>query len=148
MQLTLAHIGSVAGPQDAFETLTQTYLVRSLPYASCEAKAFKTEAALLDWVGRRKGRTPAILVLLDGRGKQMSSEGMATWLGQLRDNGTQHVVFAIGPADGWSDGARKTASMLLSLGPMTLAHALARVVISEQIYRAFTILAGHPYHRQ
>jgi 23S rRNA (pseudouridine1915-N3)-methyltransferase len=148
MQLSLVHVGSHAGRKDEFEALTQEYLARCSAYAACTTQAFKTEAALLAWIGKQKGRTPAITVLLDGRGKQMSSEAMATWLGRHRDEGAQHVVFAVGPADGWSEDARKGASMLLSLGPMTLAHALARLVIAEQIYRAFTILAGHPYHRQ
>jgi 23S rRNA (pseudouridine1915-N3)-methyltransferase len=147
MQLTLAHIGSLAGRKDEFESLVQTYMERCSAYAQCHAQAFKTEAALLEWIGKQKGRTAAITVLLDGRGKQMSSEAMAAWIGRQRDNGSQHLIFAVGPADGWSEEARKHASLLLSLGPMTLAHALARVVIAEQIYRAFTILAGHPYHR-
>lgn len=148
MQITLAHIGSLAGRKDEFETLTQAYLERCSAYVPCRAQAFKTEAALLGWAGKQKGRTAAVTVLLDGRGKQMSSEAMAAWLGRQRDDGAQHLVFAIGAADGWSEDARRSASMLLSLGPMTLAHALARLVIAEQIYRAFTILAGHPYHRQ
>ncbi len=76
----------------------------------------------------------------------MTSTAFATWLGARRDEGTQHIVFAIGPADGWSQAARTRAALLLSLGPMTMAHALARVVMAEQLYRAFTILAGHPYH--
>jgi 23S rRNA (pseudouridine1915-N3)-methyltransferase len=54
------------------------------------------------------------------------------------------IVFAIGPASGWSE--RRLAQTVLSLGPMTLPHELARLVLAEQIYRAFTILAGHPYH--
>jgi 23S rRNA (pseudouridine1915-N3)-methyltransferase len=76
----------------------------------------------------------------------MSSEAFAAWLGARRDEGTQHIVFAIGPADGWSKEACAHAKLLLSLGPMTMAHALARVVMAEQLYRAFTILSGHPYH--
>lgn len=146
--MTLAHIGSLAGRKDVFEVLTQEYMERCAAYAACRTQAFKTEAALLEWVGKQKGRTAAVTVLLDGRGKQMSSEAMAAWLGRQRDHGAQHLVFAVGPADGWSEDARKSATLLLSLGPMTLAHALARLVIAEQIYRAFTILAGHPYHRQ
>ncbi|HTW81371.1 MAG TPA: 23S rRNA (pseudouridine(1915)-N(3))-methyltransferase RlmH [Terracidiphilus sp.] len=148
MQLTLAHIGSLGGRKDEFEALTQNYLERCSVYAPCSAQAFKTEGALLEWLRKQKGRTAAMMVLLDVRGKQMSSEALAAWLGRVRDDGAQHVVFAVGPADGWSDDARKSASMQLSLGPMTLAHALARLVIAEQIYRAFTILSGHPYHRQ
>jgi 23S rRNA (pseudouridine1915-N3)-methyltransferase len=75
-----------------------------------------------------------------------SSSGSGAWLGKRRDDGAQHLVFAIGPADGWSDAARERAQLLLSLGPMTMAHSLARLVLAEQIYRATTILSGHPYH--
>jgi 23S rRNA (pseudouridine1915-N3)-methyltransferase len=87
-----------------------------------------------------------VAVLLDSRGRQMSSEAFAGWLGKRRDEGSKQIVFAIGPANGWSDAARERAHLLLSLGPMTLAHALARLVMAEQLYRAFTILTGHPYH--
>jgi 23S rRNA (pseudouridine1915-N3)-methyltransferase len=100
----------------------------------------------LDWLDKQQGRTPVMAVLLDSRGRQMSSEVFAAWLGARRDEGTQHVVFAVGPASGWSDAARNRAQLLLSLGPMTMAHALARLVMAEQLYRAFTILTGHPYH--
>jgi 23S rRNA (pseudouridine1915-N3)-methyltransferase len=148
MQLTLAHIGSLAGRKNEFEALTQEYLERCAAYAPCRTQSFKSEAALLEWARKQKGRTAAVTVLLDGRGKQLSSEALAAWLSRQRDDGAQHLVFAVGPADGWSDDARKNASMLLSLGPMTLAHALARLVMAEQMYRAFTIIAGHPYHRE
>ena len=62
-----------------------------------------------------EGRTPVVAVLMDSRGKQMSSEGFAAWLGARRDEGTQRVVFAVGPADGWSETARRRAQLLLSL---------------------------------
>jgi len=101
---------------------------------------------MLEWLGKQLGRTAAIPVLLDSRGRQMSSETFAAWLGARRDEGAQHIVFAIGPANGWSDAARGKANLLLSLGQLTLAHSLARLVMAEQIYRAFTILTGHPYH--
>jgi 23S rRNA (pseudouridine1915-N3)-methyltransferase len=92
------------------------------------------------------GRVPALLVLLDSRGRQLSSEGLAEWIRTERDGGRQRLIFAIGPADGWTEAARARAGMLLSLGPMTLPHELARLVLVEQVYRAFTILEGHPYH--
>jgi 23S rRNA (pseudouridine1915-N3)-methyltransferase len=108
---------------------------------------FKTSEAFFESVERQRTRAgSSTLVLLDARGRQFSSEELAQWLGRQRDGGQQWVVFAIGPADGWSDADRQRAGLLLSLGPMTLPHELARVVLSEQIYRAFTILAGHPYH--
>ncbi len=146
MHLTLAHVGARPGSKDDFETLTAVYLGRCAAFARCKSEAFRTEEALLDWLERLGGRTPAIAVLLDSRGRQMTSEVFAAWLGARRDEGAQQIVFAIGPASGWSDAARARAQLLLSLGPMTLAHALARVVVAEQIYRAFTILTGHPYH--
>jgi len=101
---------------------------------------------MLQWLSRQQGRTAAVTVLLDSRGRQMTSEVFAAWLGARRDEGAQHIVFAIGPADGWSQAARERAQLELSLGPMTFAHALARLVMAEQLYRAFTILCGHPYH--
>jgi len=146
MNLTLAHIGARPGAKDEFNALTTMYLGRCAPFAHCQAEAFRSEEAFLEWMGRQQGRTPLVAVLLDSRGKQMSSEVFAAWLGTRRDEGAQHIVFAIGPASGWSDAARGQAKLLLSLGPMTLAHALARLVAAEQLYRAFTILTGHPYH--
>ncbi|HME57648.1 MAG TPA: 23S rRNA (pseudouridine(1915)-N(3))-methyltransferase RlmH [Terracidiphilus sp.] len=146
MNLTLAHIGARLGSRDEFEALTALYLKRCSPFAQCKSESFRTEKALLDWLDRLEGRTPAVVVLLDSRGRQMSSEVFAAWLGARRDKGAQHIVFAVGPHAGWSDAARKRAHLLLSLGPMTMAHALARLALAEQIYRAFTILSGHPYH--
>ncbi len=146
MNLTLAHVGARLGAKDEFETLTAVYLGRCTAFAHCKSEAFRTEEALLDWLERQQGRTPIVAVLLDSRGKQMTSEAFAAWLGARRDEGTQHIVFAIGPASGWSDAARARAQLLLSLGQMTLAHSLARLVMAEQIYRAYAILTGHPYH--
>jgi 23S rRNA (pseudouridine1915-N3)-methyltransferase len=87
-----------------------------------------------------------VLVALDSRGKQLTSEELAIFIDNHQERGTQELVFAIGPADGWSENALALTQTLLSLGKMTLPHELARVVMLEQIYRAFTILKGHPYH--
>jgi 23S rRNA (pseudouridine1915-N3)-methyltransferase len=146
MNLTLAHIGARSASKDDFGPLTALYLKRCSPFARCKSESYRTETALLNWLDKQQGRTHAVAVLLDSRGRQMSSEIFAAWLGKRRDDGTQHIVFAVGPASGWSDTARMRAQLLLSLGPMTMAHALARLVIAEQLYRAFTILTGHPYH--
>jgi 23S rRNA (pseudouridine1915-N3)-methyltransferase len=146
MQFTLAQIGTRPGSKDEFDSLIQAYLERCSGFARSETEGFRTEEAFLSWLERQQGRTPALAVLLDSTGKQMKSEDFARWLGARRDEGCQHIVFAIGPANGWSEAARKRAQLLLSLGPMTLAHALARLVMAEQLYRAFTILTGHPYH--
>jgi len=150
MRVTLVQIGALGSSAEVCEGLVQDYLRRCRGVLRCETQAFRNEGAFLDWLAKLKGRTEAQLLLLDGRGKQMSSEELAAWLGKRRDDGTQHAVFAVGPADGWSEEARtegKRRGGLLSLGPMTLAHSLARLVMAEQIYRACTILTGHPYHR-
>lgn len=146
MVLTIAHIGPRPPARDVLEGLTQTYLKRISIFSRCEAAAYRSEQDLLVWLDRLPGRTPAIFVPLDSRGRQMTSEAFASWLGERRDSGAQQIVFAVGPANGWSDVARKRAQLLLSLGSMTMAHALARLVLAEQIYRACTILTGHPYH--
>jgi len=146
MILTLAHIGPSATAKDGSEKLVQGYLERCSGFARCSLENFRSEAAFMEWVGRQQGRTPVWPVLLDSRGKQMSSESFAGWIGARRDEGVQHIVFAIGPADGWSEQARSSARLLLSLGQMTLAHSLARLVMAEQIFRAYAILTGHPYH--
>jgi 23S rRNA (pseudouridine1915-N3)-methyltransferase len=146
MNLTLAHVGARPGSKDEFEALTAVYLGRCSAFAHCKSEAFRSEQALLDWLERLEGRTPAVAVLLDSRGRQMTSEVFAAWLGARRDEGAQQIVFAVGPASGWSETARQRAQLLLSLGPMTMAHSLARLVMAEQLYRAYAILTGHPYH--
>ena len=154
MLLTLAHIGPKSGPKSGaksqYEALTRLYIDRIAPYIPCQTEAFATEAAFLAWLTRPKqpGRVPALPVLLDSRGRQQSSTEFAAWLGARRDQGIQHIVFAIGPADGWSQTALDAAKagLVLSFGPMTMAHELARLVLAEQLYRACTILSGHPYH--
>lgn len=146
VKITLAWV-SGRGRNEPLDELTTEYLERLRAYVEAEGLAFKSADALLDWTAKLKGRTAPVVVLLDERGKPVSSEGLAEWLRGRRDEGRQRVVFALGPADGWSQEERARADLLLSLGPMTLPHELARVVVSEQVYRAFTILAGHPYHR-
>ena len=146
MQITLAHIGARTGSKGEYEPVIQNYLERSSTLSRCGTQTFRSEEAFLDWLEKQQGRTPVVAVLLDNRGRQMNSETFASWIGARRDEGSQHVIFAIGPASGWSDAARKRAQLVLSLGQMTIAHALARLVMAEQIYRACTILTGHPYH--
>ncbi len=143
MRLTVAWIGK--SKDAAISTLTAEYLKRLRRYVAVEGRELSDEAALLKLVSR-PGRTAPTLVLLDSRGKQLSSEELAEFIRNYRDRGSQELIFSVGPADGWSDETRKQADVLFSLGKMTLPHELARVVVTEQLYRAFTILAGHPYH--
>ena len=86
-------------------------------------------------------------IALDEHGKALSSDTFAKVLGRKRDDGIATLAFLIGGPDGHGKAALDSADLTLSLGPMTLPHGLARVVLVEQIYRAVTILSGHPYHR-
>src|SRR5437667_41390 len=141
MKLKIAWIGKTKGP--AIQALTDEYLKRLARYVPVEGVSLKDEAALKN-VGGRGVRS--FLVLLDSRGKQLSSEEFAKFLGNYQDQSPAPLVFVIGPANGFSEEARGSASLLLSLGKMTLAYELARVVLLEQLFRGFTILKGHPYH--
>jgi 23S rRNA (pseudouridine1915-N3)-methyltransferase len=146
MQFTLAHIGPRSSRGDEFGALTQLYLERGSAFVPCDSMSFRRQEDLFEWLSRKPGRTPPIAVLLDSQGRQLTSREFASWIAARRDDGARHIVFAIGPADGWSKESRTQAQLLLSLGTFTMAHALARLVMAEQLYRACTILAGHPYH--
>jgi len=146
VQFILAHIGPRSPGGDEFNSLSELYLKRSSAFVPSQAQPFRSQEDLLSWLNRRHGRTPPTAVLLDSQGRQMSSEDFASWIGERRDLGARLFVFAIGPTGGWSDETRRRAQLLLSFGPLTMAHALARLVMAEQLYRACTILGGHPYH--
>jgi 23S rRNA (pseudouridine1915-N3)-methyltransferase len=90
---------------------------------------------------------PAREVLLDERGGQLSSEAFAALLGSWRDDGVREARFHIGAADGHGDQVRAGADLLLGFGAMTWPHLLVRAMLMEQLWRATSILAGHPYHR-
>lgn len=143
MKLRLAWIGKTK--ESAIQTLTSEYVKRIARYNPCEASELVSEAAVLK-LTEKSSRTAPVFVALDPRGKQFSSEELADFVKQHLERGTQELIFAIGPADGWSPEALATAQTKISLGKMTLPHELARVIMLEQIYRAFTILKGHPYH--
>jgi 23S rRNA (pseudouridine1915-N3)-methyltransferase len=148
MKITLAAVAPRRNrtKSEAIDRLFVDYIERASRYSPCDSQLFDSEAAVLDWLDRQPGRTAAYAILLDSRGQQYTSEEFSAQLGRIRDEGAQRVVLAIGPADGWSPAARQRANLLFSLGRITLPHQLARVVLAEQVYRALTILAGHPYH--
>ncbi len=155
MEIRIATLGRRATRKHApGEELFTGYCDRISHFCRCEAENHLTEekffAALERGDGRKRGgsqdRKNPQLLLLDRRGRVHSSEQFAEWLRRQRDQGVQRLVFAIGPAGGWSEAARSRAGLLLSFGPMTLPHELAAVVLAEQIYRAFTIIEGLPYH--
>ena len=92
-------------------------------------------------------QTPCRTVLLDERGRNLASEEFAVILGDWRDSGIREARFVLGAADGHSKNERNEADVLLAFGKATWPHLLARAMVLEQLYRATTILAGHPYHR-
>jgi 23S rRNA (pseudouridine1915-N3)-methyltransferase len=152
VKITIAWIGKTKEP--AIQSLTDEYLERISRYATVEGRPLRDEVSLLQMCGRSESakstkapsQKKSTLVLLDSRGKQLSSEEFAHFVGDYQDRNPLPLVFAIGPADGFSEAAHAAAQHTISLGKMTLPHELARVVLLEQLYRAFTILKGHPYH--
>lgn len=91
---------------------------------------------------------PSVTVVLDERGKALSSRELADRLERWRDAGVREARFLIGAADGHNEAVRDDADLLLSFGPATWPHMLARAMLAEQLYRATAILANHPYHRE
>ena len=144
MKLRIAWIGRTRS--SPIQSLTAEYLKRLSRYAASDALELMSEAALLKLVEKSASRTQPVLVLLDSRGRQLTSEEIANFLEYHESHGTQELLFAVGPADGWSETTRAAANNILSFGKITLPHELARVVLLEQLYRGFTILKGHPYH--
>ena len=148
MKIKVAWIGKTKEP--AIQALTEEYLKRISRYAEVAGLALKDEAAILSLADgerqqRQQNKERHKLVLLDSRGKQFSSEELAEFLEREQMNATP-LLFAIGGSYGFSEEARRHAGFILSLGKMTLPHELARVILVEQLYRAFTILTNHPYH--
>jgi 23S rRNA (pseudouridine1915-N3)-methyltransferase len=92
-------------------------------------------------------QTPLRTALLDEKGRDLSSEALGSQLEQWRDGGIRECRFVIGAADGHSEDERQAADMLLSFGKATWPHLLVRAMLLEQLFRATSILAGHPYHR-
>jgi 23S rRNA (pseudouridine1915-N3)-methyltransferase len=143
VKLRIAWIGKTKAA--AISSLTAEYVKRISRYVPTEASELANEGALLKSI-EKPGRTAPVLVLMDSRGRQLTSEEFADLLREHQDRGTQELIFAIGPADGWTTSSLAAAAARISLGKMTLAHELARIVLLEQIYRGWTILKGHPYH--
>jgi 23S rRNA (pseudouridine1915-N3)-methyltransferase len=123
-------------------TMLEDYVARIRYYAELEFAEMREDSAAL----RRLEFPPgATIVLLDAAGNQYTSTDFARWLGRERDRGARELVFLCGGADGFPESVRKQAAVKISLTSLTMPHELARVVLAEQIYRGFAILAGHPY---
>lgn len=112
---------------------------RSCPVEIVEAR---DAAAVLK---RLDANRAAVSALMDAGGRMYDSDAFAKWLGEQRDRGIREVIFVCGDADGFPDGLRDRVKQKISLSAMTYSHELARVMLAEQIYRAFAILSGSPY---
>jgi 23S rRNA (pseudouridine1915-N3)-methyltransferase len=114
-----------------------------------ESRAAAADARKADEAARllKAASAASLRVVLDEAGKPLTSEAFAKWIAATRDGGCKAVSFLIGGPDGHGPEAMQGAALKLSLGPMTLPHGLARALLIEQLYRATTILSGHPYHR-
>jgi len=118
-------------------------MARIRRFAEIEIRELRPEsAASLKRVDTGAGSS---VVLLDAAGKRFSSEQFAEWIRSCRDRGEREIVFLCGAAEGFPEALAKRASLRISLSPLTFSHELARVMLAEQIYRAFAILSGHPY---
>lgn len=122
--------------------MLEDYAARVRRYAEIEVTELREDSAALRRLEFPSGAT---VVLLDAAGKQFTSAEFARWLGKERDRGARELIFLGGGADGFPEAVRKQATMKISLTSLTMPHELARVVLAEQIYRGFAILAGHPY---
>jgi 23S rRNA (pseudouridine1915-N3)-methyltransferase len=141
MKLTLVMLGKTRRPE--IRALVEDYAGRIRRYAEIEINEVRDGS--LAALRKLKLDSAATVVLLDAAGKQFTSQQFARWLGDLRDRGVREVVFLCGEAEGFPDELRAAAKQKISLSTLTMPHEFARVVLAEQIYRAFAILAGHPY---
>ena len=159
MRLLILAVGHARGTSEG--TLTEDFITRAantgrrmgFPDVAVEevavSKSRETPKRKQEEAERLAARVPegAHVILLDARGKGMTSEDFAEMLGALRDAGTKHLAFVIGGPDGLGTLPKIRAGRSLAFGPQTWPHLLVRAMLAEQVYRALTILAGHPYHR-
>lgn len=160
MRLTIAAVGRMkAGPERELaarylERLRQTGRAVGLDYAGLAEEAEGRGGAVSerrrDEAARLASHVPERggLAVLDEGGKTFSSQDFAERLGSLRDEGLRDLVFVIGGPDGLEPDLKARARLTLAFGAMTWPHQIVRILLAEQLYRAATILAGHPYHRE
>ena len=140
MKIRLLMLGKTRRPE--LRALLDDYTKRISRHAPIEITEIRDESAALK---RLDADRAATVVLLDAGGKNLDSNALAKWLAELRDRGTRELIFLCGDPNGFPDSLRRRANQELSLSAMTFSHELARVMLAEQLYRAFAILAGSPY---
>ena len=141
MHIQLLLLGKTRRPE--IRALIEDYLGRIGRFAKIEVQELREDSP----AALRKLAVPAgaTVALLDAAGKALDSAQFARWLGGCRDRGVREIVFLCGAAEGFPDALARRATVRLSLSPLTFSHELARAMLAEQLYRAFTLLAGHPY---
>ena len=143
MKIRLVMLGKTHNA--ALRALIDEYVKRTQRFTPAEITELReTSPAALR---KLKFDSASTIVLLDAAGKQFTSAQFAKWLGDSRDRGMREMIFLCGDAEGFPDEIRASAKQKISLTTLTMPHEFARVLLAEQIYRAFTILAGHPYDK-
>ncbi len=151
MRLVIAAVGRARpGPE---KSLYDDYVAR-LPWQVEVVEIDVRERLAAPRLKQREGQrllkaapAEAVVVALDEGGKALTSKALAEAIGRWRDDRVKALAFILGGADGLAPKVLERADLVLSLGPMTWPHMLARAMLAEQLYRAATILSGHPYHR-
>jgi 23S rRNA (pseudouridine1915-N3)-methyltransferase len=140
VKIQLLMLGKTRRPE--MRALLEDYVKRIGRHAPIDISEVRDAAAA---VKKMDANRAATVVFLDAAGKSFNSEAFAKWLGEQRDRGARELIFLCGDADGFPEVLRERARAKLSLSAMTFSHELARVMLAEQIYRAFAILSGSPY---
>jgi len=141
MKIRLLMLGKTR--REEARALLDDYVARIRHYSNIEVTEWRDAGPAA--LRKLKLDSSVTIVLLDAAGKQFTSQQFARWLGDLRDRGTRELVFLCGDAEGFPADLRAGAKQKISLSTLTMPHEFARVVLAEQIYRAFAILAAHPY---
>jgi 23S rRNA (pseudouridine1915-N3)-methyltransferase len=140
MRIRILMLGKTRRPE--MRAILEEYAKRIARWCPIEITEVRDGAAALKKLDEDRAAT---VVLLDAAGKNLDSNALAKWLSELRDRGTRELIFLCGDADGFPEALRQRAHQKLSLSAMTFSHELARVMLAEQLYRAFAILSGSPY---
>jgi len=141
MRIQLLFLGKTRRPE--VRALIDDYVARIGRYAEIEIRELRPESAAS--LKRLEIGAGGTVVLLDAAGKKLASGEFAEWLRTRRDGGERELIFLCGAAEGFPAELARRATLQISLSPLTFSHELARLMLTEQIYRAFALLAGHPY---